>query len=478
MKILSVASEVAPWAATGGLADVVAALPRALTEADPTVTVATVVPLYRETRARLAAAGLALGRGPRATVELGDARFTVTARPATGTWFLECDPLYDRDGLYGDRDGRDHPDNPRRFAALGKAALALAPAMLGGAPDVLHAHDWQGGPAILYAALAPAGPTRILTIHNLAYRGLCPADTVPALSLPWTIYDHRHAEFHGQLSLLKGGLAYADAITTVSPTYAREILTPARGEGLDGFLRHDVGRVVGITNGIDDLAWDPATDPALTAPFSSTAMAGRARCRAALAAEYGLAVDERTPIAAAIARLTPQKGLDLVADVVPSTIAAGVRWIVVGAGDRDLEERLRVLAAAYPRRFAVHLGFAPDRARRVYAGADLFVMPSRFEPCGLGQLYAMRYGAVPVVSAVGGLADTVIDAVEPAGTGFRFEVVDGPGLAWCLERAVATWRDQPARFAAIAARGMARDSSWRVAARDYLRLFRAAARAP
>jgi starch synthase len=477
MRILAVASEVAPWAATGGLADVVAALPAALTAGEREVRVATVVPLYREARARLAAAGVALGPPRDEVVAVGDRSFPVALRPVDGVWFVECDALYDRDGLYGDRDGRDHPDNPLRFAVLAKAALAAGPTILGGPVDVVHGHDWQGALALIYAAHEAPRPIRVITVHNLAYRGLCPSEQVPALGLPWSVFDHRHAEFWGQLSLLKGGLAYADVATTVSPTYAREILTPERGEGLDGFLAHDVERVVGIINGIDDAAWDPRTDPALPARFAIGDLAGKAQCRAALAEEYGLRVDATTPIAAAIARLTPQKGIDLIAEQAAAMIARGVRWIVLGAGDRGLEDRLRGLAAAYPGQFAVHTGFDPDRARRIYGGADLFVMPSRFEPCGLAQLYAMRYGAVPVVAAVGGLADTVIDAVDPAGTGFRFEVIDGPGLAWCLDRAVASWRDDPIGFAAIQGRGMARDSSWRAAAREYLQIFRAARRA-
>jgi starch synthase len=254
---------------------------------------------------------------------------------------------------------------------LAKAALAAGPTILGGPVDVVHGHDWQGALALIYAAHEAPRPIRVITVHNLAYRGLCPSEQVPALGLPWSVFDHRHAEFWGQLSLLKGGLAYADVATTVSPTYAREILTPERGEGLDGFLAHDVERVVGIINGIDDAAWDPRTDPALPARFAIGDLAGKAQCRAALAEEYGLRVDATTPIAAAIARLTPQKGIDLIAEQAAAMIARGVRWIVLGAGDRGLEDRLRGLAAAYPGQFAVHTGFDPDRARRIYGGADL-----------------------------------------------------------------------------------------------------------
>ena len=477
LRILAVASEVAPWAQTGGLADVVTALPPALVAAEPGVVVATVVPLYRCARERLAAAGVALGPGHGVVIAVGEQVLAVTVRPAAGTWFVECDPLFDRDGLYDDDDGRPHDDNPRRFAVLARAALAAAPALLGGPPDVIHAHDWQGALALVYAKLDGLPAARVATIHNLAYRRLCGKHWVPTLGLPWSIFDQHHGEFWDQLSLLKAGLADADVVITVSPTYAREILTPARGEGLDGFLAHDVARLVGITNGIDDGAWDPRTDPALPARFTAADRGGKAACRAALADELGLAIADDTPVIAAIARLTPQKGIDLLADVASQAVAAGARLVVLGSGDRALEARLRGLAAAHPRAIAVRLGFDPDLSRRIYAGADLFAMPSRFEPCGLGQLYAMRYGAVPVVAAVGGLADTVIDAIHPDGTGFCFEVVDAPGLWWALERGISCFQRTRPWFDAIAGRAMARDSSWRAAARDYLGTFRAARRA-
>ena len=477
MNIVAVASELAPWAATGGLADVVAALPAALGAVDARVRVATVVPLYRATRQRLRAAGAVLGAGHAVEVMIGERAIAARVRPAADAWFVDCDALYDRDGLYGDRDGRDHHDNPLRFALLARAALAAAPLIFGAAPDVIHGHDWQGALALAYAQQDGLAAARVATIHNLAYRGLCDKRWVPMLGLPWSSFESRRAEFYDQLSLLKAGLAAADAITTVSPTYAREIVTAARGEGLDGFLAHDVAPVVGITNGVDTAAWDPRTDAALPARFDARDRTGKAVCRAALAAELGLAIDDATPIVAAIARLTSQKGLDLLVDVAPSAVAAGARLCVLGSGERWLEDRLRTLAAVHPGAIAVRFDFDPALARRIYAGADLFVMPSRFEPCGLGQLYAMRYGAVPVVSTVGGLVDTVIDAAAPDGTGFRFEVVDGTGLAWALHRAIACFQREPARFAAIIDRAMSRDASWTTAAAAYLAIFRAAATA-
>jgi starch synthase len=491
LRVLHVASEVAPWAQTGGLADVAAALPPACTAVTPGLRSATVTPLYRATRARLASAGASLGPALARTVTIGVHRFDVTVAPIeTGSaaagggghtvWLVDCPPLYDREGLYADG-GVDHPDNHVRFAVLCRAALDVAPAILGGAPDVIHGHDWQGGMAPVLARLDGATAATVLTVHNLAYRGMFDKHVVPELGLPWSVFDLHHMEFWDHLSMLKGGMAYADVVTTVSPTYAREMLTPERGEGLDGFLHHDVARVVGIVNGIDVAAWDPATDPALPARYDRTALAGKARCRAAVLGELGLTVDERTPLAVAVARLTPQKGLDLVADLVPELAALGVALVVLGTGERGLEERLRGLAALHPDRVAVRIGFDVGLSRRLYAAADLFLMPSRFEPCGLGQLYAMRYGAVPVVAAVGGLRDTVHDPGDEAlaagrGTGFRFEYVDAPGLRWALGRAARMFRDDPAAFAAVRQAGMARDSSWDASAREYVQVYRAALR--
>lgn len=489
LRVLHVASEVAPWSQTGGLADVAASLPPACASVTPGLRSATVAPLYRASRARLARSGATLGPPVTVSLAFGPHRFAVTVAPvgkpeAHGVWLVDCPALYDRDGLYGDAAGNDFADNHVRFAVLCRAALAAAPAILGGAPDVIHAHDWQAGLANAYARLdddggAARAAATVLTVHNLAYRGLFPAAAVPELGLRWSAFDHHHLEFWGHLSLLKAGMAYADVVTTVSPTYAREILTPDRGEGLDGFLRHDVSRVAGIVNGIDAAAWDPATDPALPARFTRDTLAGKAYCREQVAREVGLRLDGKTALAVAIARLTPQKGLDLVADLVPELAALGVKLVVLGTGERALEDRLRWLGEVFGEHLAVRIGFDVDLSRRLYAAADLFVMPSRFEPCGLGQLYAMRYGALPVVAAVGGLRDTVLDPGDDAaaiGTGFRFEYVDLAGLRWALGRAADTFRSAPTRFAAMRQAAMARDSSWDASAREYVQLYRAAKR--
>lgn len=488
MRVLHVTSEVAPWAQTGGLADVAAALPPACAAVTPGLRSATVAPLYRAARARLAQAGATLGHGHPCTISFGPHRFDVTVSSVGdgggrhAVWLVDCPALYDRDGLYVDGTGHDHADNHVRFAVLCRAALAAAPTILGGPPDVIHGHDWQTGLATALARLEGARrAATVFTVHNLAYRGLFPKPAVEELGLPWQAFDLHHMEFWDQLSLLKAGMAYADVVTTVSPTYAREILTPERGEGLDGFLRRDVARVVGIVNGIDTDHWDPATDPALPVRYRHDALAGKAACRASVAAELGLHLDDRTPLAVAIARLTPQKGLDLIAELVPELAALGVKLVVLGAGAPALEDRLRWLASVFRDHLAVHIGFDVALSRRLYGAADLFVMPSRFEPCGLGQLYAMRYGAVPVVAAVGGLRDTVLDPGDPAlsagaGTGFRFDHVDVAGLRWALGRAARMFRDDPDGFATLRHAAMTRDSSWTASAREYVQLYRAALR--
>jgi starch synthase len=276
-----------------------------------------------------------------------------------------------------------------------------------------------------------------------------------------------HLEFYDQVCLLKGGLAAADAVTTVSPTYAREILTPERGEALDAFLRWDVRRLVGITNGIDSAVWDPTTDAALPAPFSVANLGGKAVCRAALAKELGLVLGADEPLIGVIARLTGQKGIDLVADIIPSLPELGAKLVVLGSGEPDIEARLRALAESLPSEVVVRIGFDVALSRRIYAGCDLFAMPSRFEPCGLGQLYAMRYGTIPIVNAVGGLRDTVLDP----GTGIRFEHATAPAFALAIERAVALYRD-PKALASVRLAAMTRDSSWTASAQQYVQLYR------
>lgn len=471
MRVLHVASEVAPFAQSGGLADVVAGLPAAQAESHG-VNAGVLVPLYRGVPERLAAAGITLEPGHPLELGVGPRTFHAHLRTArvgrVRHGFVDCPALYDRAGtLYGPGGADDFGDNHIRFAALGQAAVVAGARLLGGEPDVLHVHDWQGGPAAIYARLARKPWAIVATIHNLAYRGIFPKSAMEDLGIPWSEFTPALVEFWDQLCLLKAGLAYADVVTTVSPSYAREILTPERGEGLEGFLRFDVERLVGIVNGIDHRAWDPARDPALPATFSREEPSRKELCRRALAAELGLPVADDEPLIGVIARMTDQKGLDLVADIVPELHRLGARMVVLGAGDPALEARFRWLAETFREHLRAVIGFDVGFARRIYGGSDLFVMPSRFEPCGLGQLYAMRYGAIPVVHAVGGLRDTVSDP----GTGIRFEEPTAAALTTALERAVAVFRDRPA-FARLRHAAMGRDSSWSVSALEYVQLYR------
>jgi starch synthase len=481
LRVLHVASEVAPFAQSGGLADVVAGLPAALADSHG-VDVSVCVPLYRGVAAKLAAANIAVGDGESIAVDVGPHHIALRVRPArignVSYGFVDCPPLFDRGGtLYGPGGAGEFADNHVRFAALGKAALAWR-AERSDVPgiDILHVHDWQGAAAAIYARLADEPPAIVATIHNLAYRGIYPKSAVDELGLPWSGFNLHGFEFYDQLCLLKGGLAAADAVTTVSPTYAREIMTPERGEALDGFLRSDVHRLVGIVNGIDAGAWDPATDAALPARYSAAAMAGKAQCRAAVATELGLALDERDVLVGVIARMTGQKGIDLIAEIVPELHRIGIKLAVLGSGEPAFEERFRYLAGAFRDQLAVRIGFDIALSRRIYAGCDAFLMPSRFEPCGLGQLYAMRYGTMPIVHAVGGLRDTVIDPGDGElarghGTGVCFEPATAAALVHAIERAVALLADPIAR-ANVQRAAMARDASWTASAQRYVQLYR------
>jgi starch synthase len=483
MRVLHVASEVAPFAQTGGLADVLGGLPPAL--ASHGITVGVLSPLYRGVEEKIKKLGLKLDRGLPIIILVGPHSFQASLRTlkhgGVTYGFVDCAPLYDRaGGLYGPNGSTDFGDNHLRFAALGKVAVEQAPLLLGDTPDVLHVHDWQGGPAAIYARLAGVPYAVISTIHNLAYRGIFDKHAMDELGWPWSLFDLSHLEFFDSLSFLKGGMSLADVVTTVSPSYAQEIVTPTFGEGLDSFLKSNVRRLVGIVNGIDVSAWDPANDPAIAAKYSATSLAGKAQCRAAIAKELGLVLGPDQPLLAVIARMTGQKGLDLVADMVSELYALDAKLVVLGSGETELESRFAYLGGTFREHVAVKIGFDINLSRRIYAGSDFFLMPSRFEPCGLGQLYAMRYGAIPIVHAVGGLRDTVADPGQLRlayghGTGIKFE----PATTWALrggiERAVELFRIPPA-FTEARKAAMTRDSSWAASARQYVDLYKSVVR--
>jgi len=471
MRIAMVASECEPWAKTGGLADVVDALSRALglpTPAGLGHEVDVYLPWYRGLvpPPDLVPLELRVPMGTSSDADPHHELVTLWSGAADGyrLRLVQHAPSFDREGYYVDR-GADYPDNPARFTLLGRAALEAIRAEARPV-DIIHGHDWQAGPVLLslrhrYAGEPLLARTRtMLTCHNLAFHGWTPRGQAWQLDLP----DHVGAP--DGVDLLRGAITSADIVNTVSPTYARESLTPEFGAGLDDALRARGDRYIGIINGIDTQLWDPAHDAALESPYDAADPSAKAETRATLMARHGL--DQGGPLLGLIGRLDPQKGFDLVAAAAPALVELGARLIVLGSGNEQLVAGLVRLARQRSDRIVVLERFDRDEARRIYAGADLFLMPSRFEPCGQGQLIAMRYGTPPVVRRVGGLADTVVDADEDpdAGTGFVFGPADPAALVEAIRRGLAALAD-PSRFRAIQRRGMTQDLSWRLPARAY-----------
>jgi starch synthase len=471
-RVLHAAAEIFPLVKTGGLADVVGALPHALAAAGADVRL--LLPglppiLDAVSRPRKVFEGGPLFGAARVTLRLG--RFKAGAKgPDVQAYVIDAPWLYARDGgPYQGPDGKPWDDNLQRFALLGWAAAHLAAGELDPAwrPDILHAHDWHAALACSYLRAHPGAHARsVFTIHNLAFQGLFAQDDFGLLGLPRRFMQPDGLEFHGWLSFMKGGLVHADRLTTVSPTYAREITTPEFGCGVEGVLRTRAADLSGILNGVDYGHWDPATDAALPARFDAQDLGGKAVCKAALQREFGLHARTDAPLIGIVSRLSEQKGLDLALAALPALRAEGVQLAILGSGDAPLERAFADAAAAHPGHVGVHIGYDETLAHRVIAGADLILVPSRFEPCGLTQLYGMRYGTLPLVRRVGGLADTVDDA-----SGFIFEAADASSLIEAARRAVLTLRE-PARWRAMQQTAMARDHSWSAAAARYLALYR------
>ena len=487
MKVLQAAAEIFPLIKTGGLADVVGALPQALNAAGADTRL--VLPGLPAILAGLERAqvvcelGALFGAG-RVTLRLGR-----LAPSGVAAYVIDAPYLYQRPGNpYLAPNGSEWPDNLQRFGLLGWVAAHLAAGELDPAwtPDVLHAHDWHAAMACAYAACHPATQAAtVFTIHNLAYQGLFDEGDFHLLGLPSRLMVPVGLEFHGQLSFMKAGLKYAQRITTVSPTYAAEIATDAFGCGLDGVIRARGADVSGILNGVDGEVWNPASDLLIAAPYSAASLDGKARCKAALQQELGLRVDAAAPLFAVVSRLTTQKGLDLLLDALPALfdfpLEGSPQLAVLGNGDPVLQAAFAQAAAMHPGRVAVRLVYDEALAHRMMAGADAILVPSRFEPCGLTQLYALRYGTVPVVRQVGGLADTVVGATQATvrdglATGFSFGPVTPAALAEALLQAVSIY-NQPALWRQLMLRGMAQNFSWDEAARQYLALY-AGARQP
>ena len=474
MRVLHVAAEVFPWVKTGGLADVLGALPQALTLAGADVRL--LLPGYPALLDALQQQRVVAQLGPLLGAARVTLRFGSLAGSGVAAYVIDAPLLFARAGNpYLAPDGQEWPDNLQRFALLGWVGAHLASGELDKdwTPQVLNAHDWHAGVACAYLAAQPAATTRsVLTVHNLAYQGLFDAGDFSLLGLPMRFMASNGLEFHGQMSCMKAGLVYADRVSTVSPTYAREMALAEFGCGLDGLVRARGNDVSGILNGVDRSVWDPRTDGAIAARYSPATLDAKALCKTALQSAMGLPTDARAPLFAAVSRLTSQKGLDLVLSALPELLAHGAQLALLGSGEAALERSLLAAAAQYPRRVAVRVGYDEVLAHQMVAGADAMLVPSRFEPCGLTQLYALRYGTVPVVRRVGGLADTV-RALEQGdvATGVVFGPATGSAMAEAITRTVALFR-QPDAWRALAVRGMREDFSWAKAASAYMALYR------
>jgi starch synthase len=472
VSVLMVGSEAIPFSKTGGLADVLGALPLALGRLGHRV--ALVVPRYRGSQ----------GHGPTRFINVPGIAGAVAETRVTEQQLaenvkavlIERPELYGRESIYGD--GAGYPDNPRRFGFLCKAALEYA-AQSADSFDILHTHDWQGGLASAYLRTAYAAHPKlgrmasVFTIHNLAYQGVFSTDWLPTLELGPEVMSVGGLEYWGQISLLKAGIVYADVITTVSPTYAKEIQTPEYGVGFDGLLSERADRLHGILNGIDVDRWDPRRDPYLPEPYDERSLEKKEAAKRSLFEVLGprTSVDEvERPLVGVVSRMVDQKGFDLVAQLA-SRLAAFGSFAVLGTGDPRYETLWRDLAAAHPRQFAVKIGFDESLAHLIEGAADMFLMPSRYEPCGLNQMYSMRYGTVPIVRATGGLRDTVRDYNDATGgTGFSFGPYSAAALGGAMDRARRVFA-KPPQWKELQLEGMRQDFSWDRSAREYVKLY-------
>ncbi|MEN3111223.1 glycogen synthase GlgA [Uliginosibacterium paludis] len=477
MKVLHVAAEVFPLVKTGGLADVLGALPQAL--------------IARKADARLLLPGLPAILdaviSPHTVCEIGAAFGAARVRLLRATmpfsqvpvYVIDAPFLYRRPGSpYQASNGADWPDNLQRFGLLGWVAAQLAAGELDESwqPDVLHAHDWHAALACAYLSQNPAATTgTVFTIHNLAYQGLFALADLHLLGLPAVFGRPQSLEFHGQLSLMKAGLKFARKVTTVSHSYAREIATREFGCGLEGVIQGRGADVSGVLNGVDYAIWNPERDTGLAATYSAADLSGKAACKAALQRECGLAPRPEALLCGVVSRLTSQKGLDLILAALPHLLSLGGQLVVQGSGDPALQAAFQAAVAAHPGQVALRMVYDESLAHRVIAGADTILVPSRFEPCGLTQLYALRYGSLPLVRATGGLADTVVDAnertlLDGTATGFVFREATAGALQATLDRMVAL-RQQPDRWQQVMQRAMSREFSWDVAAQGYMALY-------
>ena len=477
MNVLQVSAELFPLLKTGGLADVAGALPAALTAAGCHVRVLLpgFAPIMADLHNASLLAELTTPWGERIALRQG-----VLGCLGLSAYVIDAPHFFLRPGTpYEDLQRQPHHDNHRRFALLGWVAAQLACGLdAHWPPAVVHSHDWH---AALTSAYLAFGPSRgrdvasVYTVHNLAYQGIFPPKNFFDLGLPMAAFSVNGVEFHGQLSFMKAGLYYADHITTVSPTYAKEIQTPAQGCGLEGLLRARATNLSGILNAVDETVWNPAHDPAIAQGFDAHQMAGKARCKVALQQELGLTVQTEAPLFGIVSRLTEQKGLHLVLAALDGLRERGGQLVLLGTGEAGLEAAFRAYAQSHPQAVAVHLGYDEAVAHRIFAATDVTLVPSRFEPCGLTQMYGLKYGSLPLVHAVGGLADTVVDCSyedTSAGTanGFVFTEFNAAALARAMRRAFALYA-RPAEWQAVRQRAMQQPLGWDTAAAQYVALY-------
>ena len=473
MHVLFAASECVPFSKTGGLADVVGALPRAIAGLGHQATV--YLPLYRQTRikdARIVISSI--------TVPFDDRyRFCSVLdggmHHGVRVYFIDYPPFYDRDALYGTPLG-DYHDNPERFALYCRAVLEASKIL--GVPDVFHCHDWQSALVpVLLRTLYEEDPAlreipTVFTIHNIGYQGVFSPDTLPLLLLPWDLFTISKLEFFGKVNFLKGALTYSDFLTTVSRKYAQEIQTAEYGFGLEGVLRDRAARFAGILNGVDYDEWNPSLDSYIAARYSPEALDGKQECRRDLLQRFGLDPNSTAPVIGIVSRFAAQKGFDLIALAADHLAHENVNMVALGSGDKVYEELFRRLVRQYSKSFAVKIGYDNELAHCIEAGSDMFLMPSRYEPCGLNQIYSLKYGTVPIVRAVGGLDDTIepYDARSGKGTGFKFHEYTPEALLAAIRAALALYR-RPKEWRKLMLNGMARDFSWTVSAREYLKVY-------
>ncbi len=474
MHIAFAASECVPYSKTGGLADVVGALPRSLAALGHQVSV--YIPRYRQTKLD----------DPQTVVRSVtvpfDDKYRFCSVVTTGTsagvrlYFVDYPPYFDRDGIYGTTAG-DYPDNAERYALFCRAVIEASKVL--GVPHVFHCHDWQSAliPVMLRTLYAedPAFKevATVFTIHNMGFQGLFPPDTLPLLTLPWDLLTISKMEFFGQVNFLKGALVLSDYITTVSKKYSQEIQTTEYGFGLEGVLRNRAATVTGILNGVDYDEWSPQTDKFIAAKYSSQDLAGKQKCKQDLLATFGIKnADTKIPVIGIVSRFAAQKGFDLIAQIMDRLAREELIMVVLGSGDRLYEEMFQRVNKQFPNKIAAKVAFDNAIAHKIEAGADMFLMPSRYEPCGLNQIYSLKYGTVPIVRATGGLDDTIDlwDARTGKGTGFKFSDYNGEALLTTIKQALLAYRD-PSSWQTLMRNGMTRDFSWGTSAREYGKIY-------